>query len=80
MADSEHSVGLFRPDREIMGVGWELLGQSLDDGVLLKVQDSAEGILKAVDFFLRAAEVFCRHDLPQLVFGDIPKLLILITE
>ncbi len=73
--------GMFRPDREVVGVEGEFLLQILDDVGVFKKQHCADTCAEAAIYLGFALGVgFRRHYLLQLRLDDVPQLVMLGTK
>ena len=68
------------PGGEAVLVERELRLEVLDDVLVLEEEDGTVAVREAVDPRLSRGELLRRDDLLQDVHGDVPELLVVVTE
>ena len=68
------------PGGEAVLVERELRLEVLDDVLVLEEEDGTVAVREALDFSLGRGELLRRDNLLQDVQGDVPELLVVVTE
>ncbi len=76
----EAYAGMLRPGGEAVLVERELGLEVLHDGLILEEEDGAVTVREALDSALGGGELVCRNNLLEDIQGDIPELLVLVSE